>query len=146
MESLIQCTMLSIPTVSLSLPSKVTHQNPMVFSYFAREETNIEEGESAQARSPCKVEPRSVYLMPEHTFSFCVLQTPSALCDQTRLRMGTRVHINPFPQRTEPGRELMVSSTLVDIPAQGLIINVLHHCLAKGPGQGNHPSTSLFFR
>lgn len=121
-------------TVSLNLPSKVTQQNPMFLLTLHVKKPTSKGEESAQARSPCKVEPRSVYLMPEqHTFSFCVLRTPSALCDQTRLRMGTRVHGNPFPQRTEPGRELLVSSTLTNIPAQGLITNVLHHCLPKGP-------------
>lgn len=37
-------------TVSLSLPRKVTHQNPMIFSYFAREETNIEVGKKCPGK------------------------------------------------------------------------------------------------
>lgn len=56
-------------TVSLNLPSKVTQQNPMFFLTLHVKKPTSKGEESAQARSPCKIEPRSVYLMPEqHTF------------------------------------------------------------------------------
>lgn len=74
MESLIQCTKYS--TV-LIFPAK-PHSKPGVLSYFVLEEV----GEGGQPRLPCKVEPKSVCLMPEHTFSFCVLQILSALWPQ----------------------------------------------------------------